>query len=78
LSILQNIQPVLNESNDVPTTIHLEEPIFYIDGNGTNEFESNTFPEGVFPYLENPIEKRILMFHREYQDKRELHSQQKQ
>jgi hypothetical protein len=31
-----------------------------------------------FPHLENLIEKRNLMFKRKYQDKRELHSQQKQ
>jgi hypothetical protein len=58
-SILKNMQPVLNETNNVPTAIPLEEPIFDIDGNRTNEFESNTSPEGVPPSRESDREEEF-------------------
>ena len=41
------------------------------------EYESNTSPEGD-SHLENPKKKRNLIVQRDYQDKRESHSQQKQ
>ncbi len=56
-SILQDMQPVLNETNNIPTAIPLEEPIFDTVGNGTNEFESNTSPEGVSPSRESDREE---------------------
>jgi hypothetical protein len=53
------MQPVLNETDDAPTAIPLEEPIFDIDNNGTNEFESNTSPEGVPPSRESDRDKEF-------------------
>ncbi len=53
------MQPVLNETGNVPTAIPLEEPIFDIDGNGTNEFESNTSPEGVSPSKESDRKEKF-------------------
>jgi hypothetical protein len=53
------MHPVLNETDNVPTAIPLEEPIFNINGNGTNEFESNTSPEGVPPSRESDREEEF-------------------
>jgi hypothetical protein len=59
LSILQDMQPVLNETNNVPTATPLEEPIFDIDSNRTNNFERNTSPEGVPPSRESDREEEL-------------------
>ncbi len=53
------MQLVLNETNDEPTAIPLDESIFDIDGNRTNEFESNTSPEGVPPSRESNREEEF-------------------